>query len=361
MFNKIGYLLIGAVLTMASCNKDTEELTTIQLDETPYNLKFGDLPPPVIAADNPLTVQGVKLGKMLFYETQLSSDGSISCASCHRQKHAFSDSNAFSIGVKGLPGGRQAMAIVNMAWNTNEFFWDGRAHLLRDQSILPIQDELEMDETLENVVTKLSASTSYKNQFKRAFGSEEVTSVKISLALEQFMNSLVSYESKYDKFLAGQESLSDSEERGRELFFTEYNQFFPNNSGADCAHCHSPSNFENSRYMNNGLDDEGSITDLGREKVTFQRSDRGKMKVPTLRNIEVTGPYMHDGRFTTLEEVVDHYDSGIELSATLDPALANTMQTGLMLSAQDKSDLVAFLKTLTDQAFLTNSEFSDPN
>ena len=142
------------------------------------------------------------------------------------------------------------------------------------------------------------------------------------------------------------------------MFFAEYNEFFPATSGADCAHCHSPTNFANNEYMNNGLDD--MFTDDGREGVTMSPADKGKMKVPTLRNIELTTPYMHDGRFTTLEEVVDHYNSGLKMSPTLDPALANTMNTGLMLDAQDKADLVAFLKTLTDQTFLNNQEYSDP-
>ncbi len=355
------FFLVGSVLVMGSCADDTEELTPIILDETPYVMYYGELPPPTIADDNPLTEQGVKLGKMLFYDTKMSNDGTMSCGSCHRQKHAFSDTNTLSIGVRGLPGKRQAMAIVNMAWNGNEFFWDGRAHLLRDQSILPIQDELEMDETLDNVVSKLSAELVYKKQFIRAFGSSEITSYKISLALEQFMNSLVSHNSKYDQYLRGDLTLSLSEERGRKLFFTEYNEFFPDDSGADCAHCHSPSNFENNKYLNNGLFTDAEITDNGREKVTGSVNDIGKMKVTTLRNIAVSFPYMHDGRFQTLEEVVDHYNSGIKGSGTLDPTLRNTMRTGLRLDATDKSDLVSFLKTLTDDDFLTNPDFSDPN
>lgn len=351
------FVLIG-LLAIASCNDESEELTTINHDQTPYVMNIGDFPTPVIASDNPLTIQGVKLGRMLFYEKKLSKDGSMACASCHRQKHAFSDTNSLSIGVEDLPGKRQAMAIINMAWNTNEFFWDGRAHLLRDQSILPIQDELEMNETLENVVSKLNMEQTYLDQFKRTFGNTEITSHKISLALEQFMNSIVSVDSKYDQFLRGDALLTVSEERGRVLFFAEYNEFFPSTSGADCAHCHSPTNFSNYEYMNNGIND--MFTDMGREAVTLDPADKGKMKVTTLRNIELTTPYMHDGRFTTLAEVVDHYNSGLKSSSTLDPALANTMNTGLMLDAQDKEDLVAFLKTFTDQTFLNNSEYTDP-
>jgi cytochrome c peroxidase len=331
----------------------------IEWNKTPYSLDYGLLPEPSIAEDNPLTVEGVKLGRMLFYEKMMSKDGTQSCASCHLQEFAFSDSARFSIGVRGLPGKMQAMAVFNMAWHENEFFWNGRAHLLRDQSILPIQDELEMDETLDNVVSKLSEIEDYRNQFIRAFGTDEITSERISLALEQFMNSIVSVNSKYDKYLAGEATLSESEERGRALFFTEYNKFFPEQSGADCAHCHSGENFENDLYMNNGLDDDANLKD-GRFEVTGEPRDKGRFKVTTLRNIELTAPYMHDGRFQTLEEVIDHYNDGLKASASLDPALEQTRETGLMLTEQDKADLIAFLKTLTDESLATNPAYSDP-
>ena len=155
--------------------------------------------------------------------------------------------------------------------------------------------------------------------------------------------------------------MTDSEERGRVLFFGEYNPFFPDVTGGDCAHCHAGNNFENDQYVNNGLDTDANFTDLGRELVTGNSADRAKFKIPTLRNIAVTGPYMHDGRFQTLEEVIQHYNSGVQSSSTVDPALLGTAQTGLMLDAQEVQDLINFLHTLTDQSFLTNSEFSDPN
>ena len=353
-------ILLSGIITAVACAEEPEPGNGVLHDTTPYVLTVGDFPPPVIAPDNPLTVQTVKLGRMLFYEKKLSKDGTQACATCHRQQHAFTDTTRFSIGVEGLPGKRQAMSVFNMAWHSNEFFWDGRAHLLRDQSLKPIQDPLEMNETLQNVVAKLSADQSYKDQFKRAFGSEEITAEKMSLAMEQFMNTIVSVESKYDRYLRGQENLTPSEERGRKLFFTEYNQFFPDSSGADCAHCHSGINFENDKYMNNGLDPLANQTDIGREEVTMNPMDKAKFKVTSLRNIEVTAPYMHDGRFKTLEEVVDHYDSGLHPSPNLDPALENTRGTGLMLTTQDKADLVAFLKTLTDDVLMTNPEYSDP-
>ncbi len=348
------------IFILCSCTEDAQPIIEAKYDSTAYVMNIGLLSPPYIADDNELTQQGVRLGKMLFYETRLSKDGTQACASCHRQEHAFTDTARFSIGVEGLMGKRQAMTIFNMAWNTNEFFWDGRAHLLRDQSLLPIQDELEMNETLENVISKLAEDTMYTNQFKRAFGSKEITSEKMSLAMEQFMNSIVSVDSKYDRFLKGTASLTASEERGRELFFGEYNPGFPELSGADCAHCHEGKNFENDSYINNGLDTDAEITDIGREDVTGLEEDNAKFKVTSLRNIEVTAPYMHDGRFNTLREVIDHYNDGIKVSTTLDPALEYTTYTGLMLTEQDKDDLIAFLKTLTDETMLTNPEYADP-
>jgi cytochrome c peroxidase len=367
------YLVLGAIVSiivaMGACQKDNKDqvivygLDTVDFDATPYNLDLtiSTLPQPNLPADNPLTEAKVALGKMLFYEKALSSDNSISCGSCHNQADGFSDPDRFSEGVGGALGGRQAMAIFNMAWHDNQFFWDGRADLLRDQSLGPIENPLEMNETLTNVIGKLYFRREYRDQFMRAFGSVEINAERISFALENFMMSILSIDSKYDKFLRGELTLSAPEERGRTLFFGEYNEFFPTTSGADCAHCHSGGNFENDQYMNNGLDLEGAFADLGREEATEDPADRAKFKVMSLRNIAVTAPYMHGGRFTTLEEVVDHYNEGLQPSSTLDPALNATRGTGLMLDAQEKSDLVEFLKTLTDETFLNNPEYADPN
>ena len=355
------FLTIGII--MVACKKEEEppvEKSPIQIDETPYPLNYGNLPPPNLPADNALTVQGVQLGKMLFYDKKLSEGESQACADCHQQSNGFSDSRQFSLGVDGLEGKRQAMPIFNMAWHTNQFFWDGRANLLRDQALLPIQDELEMKETLEDVIAKLSAEQTYLDQFARTFGSDEITSEKMALAMEQFMLSIVSNDSKFDKYLAGNTQFTESEERGRVLFFQEYNPFFPEDSGADCAHCHGGDNFENDLYMNNGLDTDADMQDMGRENATMNAADRGKFKVPTLRNIAVTFPYMHDGRFNTLEEVVNHYNEGIKPSTTADQTVLNTMDTGLLLTEEDKTDLVNFLHTLTDETFLNNEKYQSP-
>ena len=360
ILNKLPYIFILSGLLLIACNKDDDDSTQATYDDTPYILEIGAFPEPAIPEDNQLTEQGVLLGRMLFYDATLSKGEIQSCADCHRLSDGFSDTLQFSLGVEELPGKRQAMGIFNMAWHTNEFFWDGRAHLLRDQALLPIQDPLEMNESLENVIAKLSDKDEYRDQFVRAFGDDNITELRISLALEQFMMSIVSNNSKYDRYLAGEVELTESEERGRELYFAEYNPFFPELSGADCAHCHGGANFENDQYMNNGLDTDADFTDIGREEVSGSVDDRARFKVPSLRNIELTPPYMHDGRFKTLEEVVDHYNEGIQESSTVDAAILATKETGLMLTDQDKQDLVNFLKTLTDEVFMNNPEYKSP-
>jgi cytochrome c peroxidase len=345
------------VVFFNSCENNHEENPSTGNEA--YNLDIGIFPPPQIAGDNPLTEQGVKLGRMLFYEKALSKTNTLACASCHLQEFAFDDTARFSLGVDGLRGKRNAMSAVNMAWNSNHFFWDGRADLLRHQSLKPIQDPLEMNETLANVVSKLENDKRYPIQFYKAFGSLEINETNISLALEQFMNSIVSNHSKYDNYLAGTDSLTAEEERGRFLFFTEYNPAFPSSSGADCQHCHGGDNFENDKYANNGIDDDASVTDIGREKVTNNPADKARFKVPTLRNVALTAPYMHDGRFKTLEEVVDHYNL-VKNSATLDASFLQQLPAGLQLSMADKAALVAFLKTLTDPKLISNPAYSSP-
>ncbi|NND77010.1 MAG: cytochrome-c peroxidase [Flavobacteriales bacterium] len=358
------FLILGIVMVVVACEKDDDPMTPTSVpvvyDDTAYELYIGSFPDPDIPADNALTQQKVHLGKMLFYETKLSALDNQSCATCHRQSGAFSDTAQFSLGTFGDLGGRQTMEVINLAWNTNGFFWDGRSPTLRHQSLQPIQNPVEMAETLDNVVAKLDQEQMYKDQFIRAFGDDDITSERMGLAMEQFMMTIVSNDSKYDRVLAGSVNFTESEQRGSDLFFAEYNPFFPDISGADCAHCHSGINFENDQFMNNGLDTDAAFTDLGRFDFTGLDEDKAKFKVPTLRNIEMSPPYMHGGRFQTLEEVVDHYNEGIQISSTVDPAIANTEATGLMLSEEDKTDLVNFLKTLTDDTFLNNLEYTDP-
>ena len=356
---KYSFILSIALLVVlySACNDEEPEVT---FDPTPYTLDYGAFPPPLIPADNQPTVAGVELGRRLFYETRLSGNNTQSCASCHQQQDMFSDIRQFSIGVDELPGKRQAMAIFNLAWHSNGMFWDGRSPSLRDQALRPIQDPLEMHETLENAVAKLQQAQQYKDQFIRAFGDDSITADRIGLAIEQFEFTLISNQSKYDAYLRGEVQLSPEEERGRLLFFSEFDPFF-NQKGGECFHCHGGFNFTNDEYMNNGLDAENTHADLGRFMVTNDEQDKAKFKVPSLRNIEKTGPYMHDGRFATLEEVIDHYNNDVKPSSTTDPLLFHSMEPGgLQLTNEEKADLIAFLKTLTDTGLATDPRFSDP-
>lgn len=312
-------------------------------------------PKPSLSPDNPLTVEGVELGRRLFHDPILSGDNSQACLDCHRPQAAFTDpEKIFSIGIDGKSGRRNAMPLFNLAW-ASDFFWDGRAPDLRTQVLMPIQDPLEMHADLNQVVSKLSAIPEYRNAFSNAFLDGRVSAHNIALALEQFLMTLVSADSRFDSAMKGKTQLSDQERKGLQLFVTEYDPS-KNLYGADCFHCHGGPLFTNHQFANNGLPPkgEGNRIDLGRGEVTGVPADSGQFKVPSLRNVELTAPYMHDGRFATLEQVVDHYNSGVYRSDTLDPNLAKHPDTGLRLSDADKAALVAFMKTLTDPAYSGN-------
>jgi cytochrome c peroxidase len=310
---------------------------------TPYRFVMsGTFPIPELPRDNPLIEERVELGRRLFHETALSRDNTISCATCHQADAAFTDGMKVSHGVGGRVGERNAMPLFNLAWKRS-FFWDGRAPSLREQVVMPIQDHREMDQTLEAATAKLKDRPEYRQSFQSAFKSGEITGETMALALEQFLLTLSTRSSRFDQAMSGKASLSDEEKRGFELFMTEYEPR-TGQYGADCFHCHGGALFSDHQFHNNGL----SGNDPGRAGVTRLDSDQRKFSTPSLRNIALTAPYMHDGRFSTLEEVVEHYSSGIDRSETLDPNLAKHPATGLNLSVEDKSALVAFLKTLTE-------------
>jgi cytochrome c peroxidase len=318
-------------------------------DATPYRLTISRfVPQPDLPRDNPLTVEGVSLGGRLFFDRRLSADNSESCATCHNPRSAFSQPRRFSRGADGDIGVRNAMALENLAWKSS-FFWDGRAATLREQVLQPIQNPTEMHESLSTAVAKISADKDYHRLFANAFGSPEITLDKIARALEQFLIVQVSFDSKFDRVMNGQEKFTDEEARGFVLFNTEYDPYH-GQYGADCFHCHGGTLFQSRDFANNGLD--STFSDLGRYNITKRAGDEGKFAVPSLRNVAVTAPYMHDGRFWTLEEVVEHYCTGMKRSATLDPNLAKHPDGGVPLSGSDKKALVAFLKTLTDEKFL---------
>ena len=321
---------------------------------TPYPFQMSPLfPVPDLPRDNPLLAERVDLGRKLFFDTRLSDNGRQSCATCHRQADGFSEPKSVSTGAEGQTGTRNAMPLQNLAWKSS-FFWDGRAHSLREQALQPIQNPLEMHNTLTNVVATLTRATagegtnSYAALFTRAFGTPDITAEKISLALENYVLTLTSFNAKFDRVLRGEDKFTPEEQHGFELFSTEYD---PRRGqyGADCFHCHGGPLFQSQGFANNGLDE--TFTDLGRGKITGRAADNGKFAVPSLRNVALTGPYMHDGRFRTLAEVIDHYTTGMKRSATLDPNLAKHPDGGVPLSAADRRALIAFLETLTDAQF----------
>ena len=313
---------------------------------TPYRFTMsGSFPIPDLPRDNPLIEERVALGKKLFNETALSRDGSLSCASCHVENFARTDPRRFSKGVDGQVGTRNAMPLFNLAWKTS-FFWDGRAPSLRAQALMPIQDHTEMDEKLDRITLKLTANAEYPPLFNAAFGAPEITAEKIGLAIENFLLTLTAYDAKFDHAMLGKATLTPEEQRGFELFMTEFDPR-TGQQGADCFHCHGGPLFSDHQFHNNGLTPNDD--DTGRFRITKLEADRNKFATPSLRNVARTAPYMHDGRFATLEDVVAHYSTGIHHGPTLDPNLAKHPEGGLQLSAEDQRALVAFLKTLASE------------
>lgn len=331
----------------AKPSSDSPSFNPKPLVGTPFQFRIKKgFPIPDLPTDFPLTNERVELGRALFHEAQLSRTNEISCASCHQTEHAFSDPKQFSIGVEGRTGTRNSMTLFNLAWK-KPFFWDGRAASLREQALMPIQDHLEMDESLENVVRKLSEQPSYPEVFAKAFGDPEITSERLGIAIEQFILTLTSINSRFDRAMRGEEALTELEQRGFQLFNTEHDprrqQF-----GADCFHCHGGAFFTDNQFHYNGLK---PTDDPGLEKFTGRETDRDKFSTPSLRNIALTAPYMHDGRFATLEEVIAHYAGGVQRTPNLDPNLAKHPDGGVPLSKEDQAALVAFLKTLTDDRY----------
>lgn len=309
--------------------------------------------------NNPITNAGATLGRVLFYDTKLSANNTVSCASCHVQANGFSDPNTLSIGFEGGLTGRNSMGLSNAKFYQNgRFFWDERAATLEDQVLMPIQDEVEMGLTLDELVSKVAAEEYYEILFTRAFGDATVTSDRISRAMAQFIRSMVSYESRFDQGMAqvnnpGQNfpNFTPSENLGKNLFFSNRTR---------CNDCHDTNAMVGDAPRNNGLD--AILTDFGVGGVTGNNNDNGEFKVGSLRNIELTAPYMHDGRFETLGEVIDHYDDGVQNSPDLDNRLR--VQGGqvrrLNLTPAERQALIDFLLTLTDNNFITDEKYSDP-
>lgn len=293
--------------------------------------------------NNPLTEEGFQLGRKLFYDPILSRDSTISCASCHLQATGFTHiDHDLSHGIEGRIGTRNSLTLQNLAWSKN-FMWDGGVNHLDVQAIAPITSVDEMDETLENVIAKLNKNEKYKELFLAAFDTKKITGQLTLKAISQFVVSLTTSNSKYDKVIRKEEMFSQREQNGYELFKT------------NCASCHKEPLFTNHAFENNGLAVDPTLNDFGRMKITQNPMDSLKFKVPTLRNIQYTFPYMHDGRFKTLTQVVKHYNTLV-----IDKNVSKKLAQPLGLSDNERVDLVLFLTTLTDKDFLSNDRFSYP-
>jgi cytochrome c peroxidase len=326
-----------------SCKKEQAQIEPIS-SNIPWSFPTPkSFPSPVYTFENnAYSYARFSLGKHLFYDPILSLDSTVSCATCHAQTHGFADHNIpFSKGVGGALGNRNAPPIFNMAWSPL-FFWDGRVKLLDHFSIEPITNPIEMKETVGHVIAKLNKNKVYRARFKAAYNIDSITEEKLQQALSQYMALVISASSKYDQFLAGKVTLTTNETNGMNLFKQH------------CVSCHKGSLFTDYSFRNNGLD--SIFKDIGRESVTKDSKDRGKFKVPTLRNAEFTYPYMHDGRFISLMDVINHYTSGIKKSETLDLLLQNPIE----LTSNEKKDLLKFLFTLTDYSLLGDTSVAEP-
>ncbi|MFN2261112.1 MAG: cytochrome-c peroxidase [Psychroflexus sp.] len=346
---KIFYFSVLFMLFVA-CGSDDSTYENIEEENKALDFPQPDFfPTPTYDLDeNPPTEKGFELGKKLFYDGRLSSTGVISCGFCHIQEFSFTHhTHIVSHGVNGALGTRNAQPLMNLAY-MEDFSWDGSAAHLDAFPIIPITTDVEMNESVGNVIEKLKADEDYQSLFAAAFVNENIDANNMFKALSQFLVMMVSADTKYDKVMQGNAVFTEDQAAGKAVF------------EAKCTSCHSGVLFTDQTYRNNGLPIDPQYNDIGRERVTGEIEDRYKFKVPTLRNIALTYPYMHDGRFQTLSEVLNHYDSGIEETENLDPVFyTNNNAIGIPLSDTEKAQLLAFLQTLTDDNFILDQRFSE--
>lgn len=373
----LAVVLTTTVILLAQCKKDDPspaplvcDLTDIPYNPTAYTIKKPDnFPQIAIPPDNPMTLEGVQLGRRLFYDPILSGDSTMSCSSCHLPLGSFTDNKAVSTGIDGIAGRRSSMSLLNIAYVTTRLFWDGRVKTLEEQALKPVEDPIEMHTTWPAVIEKLKNHPEYPNDFRKAFGissCEQITKELAAKAIAQFERILISSgTSKFDRFVRGEIDLEDEELRGKLMFFDE--GAATGLPDAQCFHCHGSITLTGNVFFNNGLDSVGSLNDFvdkGLGEFTGNPSDNGKFRTPTLRNIAMSAPYMHDGRFQTLEEVMAQYnDNGFGV-INEDPFV---QQIGFPvqghypgLTPSQTSDIIAFLHTLTDTVFVNNPEFQNP-
>lgn len=358
--------LIG-VTFLCCCDKndgpDDDLLTSIAYNPIPFLPNINPAFPPFEdPQDNPTTQEGIELGRFLFYDTRLSADNSMSCSSCHMQSGAFTDNRATSVGIDDIAGNRSSMSLVNLAFRPPLLFWDGRSPNLEDQALLPVEDPIELHHDWREVEEMVRMDDRYPEMFRKAFGVERISEIDrshVTKALAQFQRSLISDNSKFDKRQAGEVIFSDEELMGFLMFF-DFEEI-PIEMHAECGHCHPAPLFGINEFRNNGVDasnDYFGFPDLGRGAVVGDSLENGKFRAVSLRNIALTGPYMHDGRFETLDEVIEHYLSGGHPSPNKDPLLSDLANREF--TNEQKQALIAFLHTLTDEDFLNNPAFSSP-
>lgn len=352
-------LLSTVVLVVSRCTPEPSNPNPDpSFQATPYDLKVPKgFPPAIIPIDNPMTVEGVRLGRHLFYEKALSGDNSMSCASCHMQQRAFTDGLPVSKGIDGIAGRRSAMPLFNLAFE-EQFFWDGRSLTLEEQALIPIEDPIELNADLDSVVARLASRPLYQRLFKEAFGTEEVSAKRIGKAIAQFERTMISANSKFDKVMRLEDGtqFTSLEEQGRQMFFSEE---------ADCFHCHGAAETSylmgafgrDLQFVNNGL--KMNYQDQGRAEVTGKTSDIGKFKVPSVRNVEFSFPYMHDGSIPNLDSLIGFYNFGGFKHPNIDPNM-KAAGIGRNWTPQQRNALKAFLQTLTDHQFLQDTAFSNP-
>ena len=341
----VASIITGLVMLAHSCKKDKGSDPE---EEAISFTKPENFPQPLYKFEaNTLTTDGFKLGRKLFYDNTLSKDNSISCGSCHQQFAGFANlDHSVSHGVDNCLGTRNAPPIFNLVWQP-DFMWDGGVHNIEVSPLNALTSSCEMANDLTALVNKLNNTRAYPELFEKAFGTRTITSQLLLKALTQFMAMVVSSNSRYDKYIrkeAGAE-FSEQEKVGYELF------------KINCSTCHKEPFFTDFSFRSNGLDK--IPTDRGRDSITNNPTDRGKFRVPSLRNIEVSKPYMHDGRFFALEDVLEHYNSGVKAHANLDPALQKNGHLGITLTKTEQSSILAFLKTLTDHELINDKRFSE--
>lgn len=337
----LSFILLSAQLLKACSKKDAE---LQQGTPVTFTVPAGFPQPHYNFSANPLTKEGIELGRKLFYDGILSADSNFPCASCHQQFAAFATfDHDLSHGFNNAFTTRNAPGLFNLAWQTS-FHHDGGINNIEVQALAPLTATNEMAETVENVIKKLKADAQYRQLFQKAFGDDDITSQRMLKAITQFELTMVSANSKWDKVKRGEAQFTAAEQRGYAIF------------EAKCNSCHTEPLFTDNSFRNNGLALNTFLADEGRYRITNKPEDKGKFKVPSLRNVELTYPYMHDGRYYTLETVLNHYSARIEQSPTLDPLLKN----GIALTRAEVADVVLFLKTLTDHDFVKDLRFAQP-